>query len=100
MNKELTVVEAFEAIQSNESLQLIDVRSAVEFEKEALDGFTNIPLSEISQAMPKLDGKKKTILICSDGTQSHQAQTLLEACGYEPFTIRGGIRDWKLVIEA
>ncbi|MDX2470309.1 MAG: rhodanese-like domain-containing protein [SAR324 cluster bacterium] len=100
MNKELTVVEAYEAIQSNQSLQLIDVRSAVEFEKDALQGFTNIPLSEISQAMPKLDGKKKTILICSDGTQSHQAQTLLEACGYEPLTVRGGIRDWKLVIEA
>ena len=100
MNKELTVVEAYELMHGNETLQLIDVRSAAEFEKHAVAGFTNIPLAEISQAMPKLDGKKKTILMCSDGTQSHQAQTILEACGYEPSTVRGGIRDWNLVIEA
>ncbi len=100
MNKEVTVIEAQELMELGEALLLLDVRSAEEFSKGSLPGFENLPLSEISQAMPNLDGRKTTLLLCSDGTQSHQAQILLEACGFTAQIIRGGLRDWSLVFDA
>ena len=97
MLKEVTVVEAFEMIEGEPNLQLLDVRSKEEFEKGSLPGFHSVPLAELSQTMPRLDGKKKTLLLCSDGSLSHQAQSMLEACGFEPAIIRGGLRDWAKI---
>ena len=99
MNKEITVVEAQELMQAG-GISLFDVRSAQEFAKGSLPGFTNLPLADISNAMPDLDGRKPALLLCSDGTQSHQAQILLEACGFNAQIIRGGLRDWALVFDA
>ena len=96
--KEITVIEAFDLISSAGKLQLIDIREAADFSKDAIDGFSNIPLSELTHHMPELDARKKILLIDADGSQSHQAQTMLEACGYEPIVIRGGIRDWKKIV--
>ena len=99
-NKELTVIEAQELMESNDNLQLLDVRSTEEFAKKSLPGYTNLPLADLSHAMPQLEGKKRTLLLCSDGTQSLQAQQLLDACGFETQIIRGGLRDWVEIFEA
>ena len=96
--KEITVIEAYDLISSQGNLQLIDIREAAEFKNDSIDGFTNIPLSELSHHMPELEARKKILLIDAEGHQSQQAQTMLEACGYEPIVIRGGIRDWKKIV--
>ncbi|MBU3916097.1 rhodanese-like domain-containing protein [bacterium] len=98
MEKEITVIEARDIIKSGETLQLIDVRSQEAFEDYALPGFINIPLNRISQEIPNLDNRKKTLLICADGSQSTQAQKLLESCEINALVIRGGHIDWKKII--
>lgn len=98
MEKEITVIEARDLIQEDKSLQLIDVRSEEAFSKESLSGFINIPLSRLSQEIPNLDAKKRTLIICSDGTLSVQALKLLESCAIHGQVIRGGFSDWKKII--
>ncbi len=98
MEKEITVIEARDIIKSGEVLQLIDVRSQEAFEDFSLPGFFNVPLNKISQEIPNLDSRKRTLLMCQDGSQSSQALTLLESCGINAQVVRGGHNDWKRII--
>ena len=97
MDTEVNVIEARDMLNSNKS-QLIDVRSAEQFENKAIPGSINIPLSRISQELPNLDAKRTTMLICEDGALSMQALKLLEACKFKAMVVRGGLRDWEQVI--
>lgn len=99
MENEITVIEAFELMQSETNLRLVDLREAKDFEKKAVEGFVNIPFANLSNELGGFDNRQKTLLLCADGTQSHQARQLLEACGYSAQVIRGGMKDWKQVIE-
>jgi rhodanese-related sulfurtransferase len=102
METEITVIEARDLIKSSEdnSLQLVDVRTKAVFDNEALPGFINIPLNDMSQKVNQLEGKKRTLLICKDGSQSAQALKLLESCGFSGQVIRGGLDDWKRIIQS
>ncbi len=98
MEKEITVIEARDLIKSHKELQLIDVRSKDAFSSYSLEGFINIPLNKLGQEIPNLDGKKRTLIICSDGSQSLEALKLLESCGISAQVVRGGHADWKKII--
>ena len=101
MEIEINVIDARGLIKSDEdekNLQLIVVRSKEVFEKSSIPGFTNIPLSELSRRIQELDGKKRTLIICKDGTQSYKALKLLESCGFGAQVIRGGLNDWTKII--
>ena len=100
MEKEITVIEARDLIKADRDLQLIDVRSKEAFEAGALPGFINIPLSKLSQEIPNLDTKRRTLIICSDGSISVQALKLLESCSIGAQVIRGGYSDWKQIINS
>lgn len=100
MEKEITVIDARDLINEEKDLQLIDVRSAEAFLEGSLDGFINIPLSRLSQEIPNLDAKKRTLILCSDGTLSYQALKLLESCDIRAQVIRGGLSDWKQIIKS
>ena len=98
MEKEITVIEARDLLESEKESQFIDVRSNEAFEAYSIPGFINIPLSKLSQEIPNLDTKKRTIIVCNDGTLSRQAQKLLESCGINAIIVRGGHTDWKQII--
>lgn len=101
MELEINVIDARDLIRRDEKtkkLQLIDVRSKEAFKESAIPGFKNIPLSEISRKISSIDGKKTTLIICTDGSMSKKAQVLLESCGYTATIIRGGMNDWRAII--
>jgi rhodanese-related sulfurtransferase len=99
MEKEITVIDARDLMETEKDLQLIDVRSADAFAEGALAGFINIPLSRLSQEILNLDSKKRTLIICSDGNLSFQALKLLESCDVNAQVVRGGHTDWKKIIK-
>lgn len=99
IDKEVTVIEARDWIAENRSLHLIDVRSEAEYEKGSIPGFRNIPLQNLSRAIPELDSKRVALLLCANGDESTKGQQLLEACGMRSYVIRGGIQDWSEVID-
>ena len=99
MEEELNVIEARDLLKSDKNVRLIDVRTSDEFERGAIKGSINIPLSRVSQEIPDLDFRNINILVCADGSQSQNALQLFTACGFKAHFIRGGLKDWAMIVE-
>jgi len=98
MENEITVIEAYELISTNRDLQIVDLREPTEFAQASIDRSVNIPFAQLSAELGEFDGRKKTLLIDKDGSKSHQAKALLDACGYTSLVVRGGYDDWASII--
>jgi rhodanese-related sulfurtransferase len=75
--------ELFDRLQKGESLNLLDVREAIEFHTYNIGGL-NVPLSKVSDNIEAL-GYNKTdeiIVVCKAGLRSQTATTLLTQNGY------------------
>ncbi len=99
MEEELNVLEARDLIKSGKQIRLIDVRTAAEFEKASIEGSVNLPLHNLSQEIPGMGTRSINILICADGSQSKNALQLFTACGFNAHFIRGGLKDWAMIVD-
>lgn len=98
-SKEITVIDARDLMRSSKRLQVIDVRSEEEYTAVSIPNSINIPLDKITQKITEIDGRVQTILICLDGSQAPKALQLLEATGFKAQYVRGGLKDWKRIID-
>jgi rhodanese-related sulfurtransferase len=62
--------------------QLVDVRTADEYQNNALPGSVNIPLAVIQRALKQLHKETPVLLYCTSGQRSGTARHMLEACGF------------------
>ena len=70
---------------------VLDVRSVEERELFSLGG-VHIPLTELEQRYPELDGDKTILCYCQSGGRSSQAQNILQQLGMnQVYSLRGGI---------
>ncbi|HAJ92514.1 MAG TPA: sulfurtransferase [Gammaproteobacteria bacterium] len=76
----LTHAEAQALIE--QGAQLVDVRTADEYQRYALPGSVNIPLPVIQRALKQLDKETPVLLCCTSGQRSGTAKRMLEACGF------------------
>ncbi|WP_350285880.1 HesA/MoeB/ThiF family protein [uncultured Croceitalea sp.] len=76
-----------------EAVQLIDVRTIEEFEKDHLENALNIPISEFSQKLDALNFDKPIYVMCQSGKRSALAvESLLEQHpSTKVFSISGGM---------
>ena len=85
-------------IEKNPSIQLIDVRSQDEFEKNGLPDAINIPLSSLllPNAKESLDQPDKMNIFYSNGnSQAMEAWMLIRQLGIENvYVMQGGINYW------
>lgn len=81
-----------DAIKEEGKAQLVDVRSAVEFENGAIDGFTLIPQTELRDRLGELDPKRPIILSCQMGLKAYASARMLEANGFDASILAGGYR--------
>jgi rhodanese-related sulfurtransferase len=85
-------------IEKNPSIQLIDVRSQDEFEKNGLPEVINIPLTSLllPDSKEALDQPDKIIIFYSNGnTQAVEAWMLTRQLGMENvYVMQGGINYW------
>ncbi|MDP3266742.1 MAG: rhodanese-like domain-containing protein [Sulfuricurvum sp.] len=88
---------AYELLQHDAHITLLDVRTPEEFSKEHIEGATLIPVQELSQNLSKLIGvkEKKIIVYCHSGTRSIAASRILVENGFIPLNVTGGITAWK-----
>lgn len=63
--------------------QLIDVRTAAEFEGGHIQGSVNIPLQSLSGSLSKISKDKPVITCCASGMRSASAKTFLKAKGFK-----------------
>lgn len=88
---------AYELLQNDPKVALLDVRTPQEFSEGHIAGATLIPVQELSQNLSKLERvkDKKIIVYCHSGTRSIPASRILVENGFVPLNMSGGITAWK-----
>ena len=86
---------AYEMIQNDSNVTLLDVRTVEEFKKDGkIAGAKLIPLGQLSQNLNMLDKSKKVLVYCRSGSRSVSASRILESNGFTVVNMSGGILDW------
>ncbi len=88
---------AYELLQNDTNVALLDVRTPEEFSKEHIKGATLIPVQVLAQNLSMLSGvkDKKIIVYCHSGNRSVVASRILIENGFVPLNVSGGITQWK-----
>ena len=89
-------------INKDPSIQLIDIRTPIEFEKFHLDNAINIPLSQLlkDEWVDYLNqGVKMNILYSNGNTLAHDSWMILRQFGYDNnYVLQGGLNYWTETI--
>jgi phage shock protein E len=95
--EKLDQATAYAQLQSDQSIQLVDVREPSEFNAGYIEGAQLIPLGTIETdfevAIPDKDAK--IFVYCRSGNRSAQAAKKLVDLGYTNVFDIGGILDWE-----
>ncbi|MEY3679284.1 MAG: hypothetical protein RI924_1425 [Bacteroidota bacterium] len=89
--------ELNESIQQGKSIQILDVREAIEFHTFNIGG-VHIPLGKLPESIEELDWNEETeiAVICQRGIRSKTACKLLEMAGYRQVrNLNGGLLAWR-----
>jgi len=84
---------AIHLLQNDENVTLLDVRTIEEYKEGHLRDATLIPVQALEEniGMLKQDKNKKIIVYCRSGNRSVTASRILEANGFTPVNVKGGI---------
>ncbi|MES2806814.1 MAG: rhodanese-like domain-containing protein [Bacteroidota bacterium] len=94
-NECISVEEAKQALQQNEKIQIIDVRSKEEFENNHIPDAINIALSEIENQIHQIKKDHKIIIACGKGGgRSMDGAKILKEMGYNANWLCGGTNEW------
>tara|TARA_R110002049_G_scaffold85670_3_gene217837 strand:+ start:892 stop:1260 length:369 start_codon:yes stop_codon:yes gene_type:complete len=89
----------FEQAIDDKNVQLIDIRTPLEYAEEHIEGSVNIDfLSQESfkTAVQKLDKTKALYIYCRSGAISEKAAKQLQGLGFELiYDLRGGFLNWN-----
>ena len=95
--EKLDQATAYEQLQADKSIKLVDVREPSEFNTGYIKGAQLIPLGTIEKdfetAIPDKDAK--IFVYCRSGNRSAQAAKKLVDLGYTNVFDIGGILDWE-----
>ena len=69
---------------------VVDVRESAEFERGAIAGAVNIPLSQLRSRFTELPADKQIWLYCGVGQRAYFAMRFLRQCGYQVKNLSGG----------
>lgn len=100
-NRVITAKEAYEEMQEDDSIVIVDVRREDEYETGHVPGAILIPNETIGTEEPELlpDKDARIFIYCRSGNRSAQAAKKLAALGYTDITDFGGIMDWPYETE-
>lgn len=92
----ITPKDALEAINTEENVVLLDVRTPEEYAGCRLAWAQNLPLNQLEDQIEAYVETKETkiIVYCQTGNRSQTASNLLLSLGYTNVYDLGGIEDW------
>jgi len=92
----ITPAEAKAMLDGDETVILVDVRTAEEYDAEHIPGAILLPLDDLEADAGSVLPDKDAIIIvyCRSGNRSGQAAALLDQLGYTHVNDLGGIIDW------
>ncbi len=94
----ISAQQVHEAINNEDSLQLVDVRSQEEYKVSHLKGAQNICIDndDFDKKVKSLDKNKPIYVYCKKGSQSAKAAEKLKKLGFtKVYDLDGGIRSWE-----
>lgn len=90
----ISVQEAKDKFKDH-NVQFIDVRTPSEYKANHRKPFNNIPLSNLTNEVEKLDIDKDVVVICQSGMRSLKAAKVLKKQGFQKiFNVKGGMSAW------
>ena len=82
------------------SVQLIDVRTAEEFELGTIPGARHIDVNTLRERLDEITHDKPVVLFCQIGLRGYLAWRILHQAGYkEIFNLSGGYKTWAWAVE-
>ncbi|WP_299890971.1 rhodanese-like domain-containing protein [uncultured Lacinutrix sp.] len=99
-SKEITVVstEEMQTLLELEDVQLIDVRTSMEYKNGHLDNSQNIDYNSptFGDDIIKLDKEKPVILYCQKGGRSAKCAEKMQKAGFKKiYDLKGGFSKWQ-----
>lgn len=91
---------AYERMQKDRSVELIDVRERWEHEYARIPGATLIPLDTIMTVAGTLSPDKEYIVYCHHGYRSYHACKLMARAGLRVVNLSGGIDLWAKTVDS
>lgn len=95
----ISLISVDELSKTDNSIQLLDVRTPEEFDRGYIKNATNINFFDadfIAQVTSKLDTNKPVYLYCKVGGRSGKAATKLKEAGFTAvYDLEGGLDKWK-----
>ena len=81
---------------SDPGLQIVDVRTAGEYERGHIPGATSLPIQSFQRDYPNLglDPDRPVAVICRTAHRSVPAVRLLNSKGYDAFQLAKGMNAW------
>jgi rhodanese-related sulfurtransferase len=94
----VSAVQVYEAVYGEDSLQLVDVRTADEFKVSHLKNAQNICVTsnDFREKVAGLDKEKPVYVYCKKGGRSAKAATILKEMGFtKVYDLQGGLTSWQ-----
>lgn len=87
--------DAYEMLNQGESITLIDVRSASEFNGGHVPQARLMPLQMLASRANELTPEQPLLVICASGMRSRMAGEQLTDLGFtQVYNVKGGLRAW------
>lgn len=92
---QISVHALWQMMESDPSLQVIDVRRQGEYRNGHAPGAVNLPLHELGDLARSVDPERPTAVICAGGYRSSIGTSILERLGFgELYNVTGGTSAW------
>jgi rhodanese-related sulfurtransferase len=94
---EVTAVQLNDTLGKPDQPEVLDVRSATEFQEDHIPGATHHFLGDITQGnMADLDHDQEIVVVCSSGYRSTVAAALMQDVGFTKLSnLEGGMQAWN-----
>lgn len=82
----------------DESIQFIDVRPPMQYERFHIFGFKNIPFRQLRKKAAQLDKQRPVVTICQTGAYGNRACKRLKRYGFKQLSnVQGGLSTWESI---
>jgi rhodanese-related sulfurtransferase len=80
--------------------QIVDVRTAGEFQLGHIAGSINVPVDELQTTAASWDRNKAYVVYCASGARSAEAQNIMQGMGFKSVAdLTGGVGNWTGQLE-
>ncbi|WP_031434085.1 FAD-dependent oxidoreductase [Methylomarinum vadi] len=79
--------------------QLVDVRTAAEFERKHIPGALNIPLDSLRERLDELSREREVWVVCGVGLRAYNATRILQQHGFQVKNLSGGMQTYDVFEE-